>query len=609
MGWSALGRAIRLGGVSGGRRLIWLWGGLSASATALLIVDIGLVANLLLSRNAQLRPSLHRILEDLLRRPAPDSTWLAAYDSSLLLLLGVFLLLALFEALFLLLLLRASESCSLQLMTRLQEAVRQHAARLGPGGSPERHAAEAETLLTDRCQQVREGLSVYWKAVPRAVMLLPLLLAVALAADFYLTLYALLLSLCAAWIYRLIHAQITSRASAARVQAMRRHESMKDQLHMGLVQATCSFQPPDPAGFAEAARRCQQQLRQAALLEAALLPSLVLLVSLCICLLAVVIGLSTNAGMTRVILLTLIFVRGYLPGKRLLTVWAGTRDTERAAAEVFAYLDRQPAVLPAVTAQPLAPMSKSLRFDDLTVTGQGVAGLQSASLQIPAGSRVAMVGSDRSGLAVLPHLLLRYRDPDRGSILIDDVPLAQLTLDSLRQQVAFAAADGRLMPGTIAENIRCGRLGFDQQQIEQAAAQSQVLDSIQPLPHGFHTTIGPRGRTVGPAMAFGIGLARALLAQPSLLIVEEPQDLDDQQAQHRLDLALQAAAQGRALIVLACRLPTLRSANRVYLFHEGRLQAEGDHSELLQKDALYRHLNYLWFNPYRNAAVQAGPIG
>ena len=145
-----------------------------------------------------------------------------------------------------------------------------------------------------------------------------------------------------------------------------------------------------------------------------------------------------------------------------------------------------------------------------------------------------------------------------------------------------------------------------QDQIDDAARRLRGLEAIKDLPEAFATTVGPGGTNVAASIAFRIGLARAMIGNPSVLIVQEPPEPTDETEAHAIDAALQQLRSGRTLIVVPSRLATLRAADRVFLIHQGRLHAEGTHTELLQANALYRHLNYVLFTPFREV-MPCGP--
>jgi ABC-type multidrug transport system fused ATPase/permease subunit len=196
--------------------------------------------------------------------------------------------------------------------------------------------------------------------------------------------------------------------------------------------------------------------------------------------------------------------------------------------------------------------------------------------------------------------LPRFYDPDAGRVLYDGQDLRNATLKSLRGQVALVPQDGLLFSATVRDNIACGDFRLNESELRETVKLLAADEFILRLPQGFDTTIGANGIRLGPVESLLIGLSRAIVRKPSVLIVEEPmEDLDPDEAL-RMDHALGVASQDRALLCLATRLQTLRNADQIYLLHEGRVQAAGTHAELLQDSDLYRHVIYLRFNEFRN---------
>lgn len=598
MNCDAVRRAVRLAGPAGPRWIIYWLGVLSALSTTLLILVVGLICDLLIKRDDPISPTLERLLGGWAVEGWTDTAWMGGYDTSLLLLIALLTLLAIVEAVLLWALHRQAERASLRVMARLQTLIGQQSARLGARGACEVPPDSAGDLLTNGCDQLRRELSARWRIAPRTLVLLPCLLAVGLAMDFFLALYTLILCVFAYRVYRLYREWVDQRISACNQLAQLRSGALCDRAHTELLFASCHPESKPAAEFEEIAGRYRQPLQEAAMWEATRIPILVLIISLGVGLLALVVGLSSDASMTRVMLLTLLYARGYLPARRLLQVWAKPDRAELAAQKILAFLDCSPVVSLESASRELQGSARPIRFDQVSVHRGGDAGLDSISLEIPAGGRVAWVGDRQANLLLLVDLLLRYGDPDQGRVLVDGLDWREFSLSSIRRGVAFVPRDGHLVTGTFADNLRGGRPGLMLEQLEPIAASCRVLDFIQQTTHGFHTTIGPGGRELDPGIAFRIGLARALAADPWLIVIQEPHEPQDEDTRHQLELAMAAANSGRTSIILASRLNTLRSAEQVFVFYEGRLHKQGEHSQLLKQDALYRHLNYLWFNPY-----------
>jgi ABC-type multidrug transport system fused ATPase/permease subunit len=597
MSCSAVRRASSLAGPAGRPWAVYPLSGLSAISTTLLIIVAGLICDLLMKRDDQIEATLNRLFESFSLRGWPIRLGWIPTTTSLLMLIGLLLVLGVIEAALLLAQHRIAESARLRVMARLQTDRATCCTRLGMRAAREVPPSKAGALLTEVCDQVR-ARSLSAGGSCRAPCAAALVVGGRLGDGLFLALYALLLCVFAGWVYRLYRGWLEHRIAACRELVEHRREVLRDRVQTELTVAMCHPETEPRADFEELAQRFRQPLRQAAFWEATRIPALVLLISSCVGLLALVVGLSSDANMTRVLLLALIYARGYMPARRLLQVWCDAGRGEQAAAEIFAFLDQTPAIVENDAARNLDRPARSIRFEQVSLGQGGDAALESVTLDVPAGAQVALVDERTETLLLLTDLLLRVCDPDSGRVLIDDVDLREFSLSSVRQQMAFVPRHGQLLTGTIADNLRCGRPGIMLDHLEQVAASCRVLDFIQQSSHGFHTTIGPLGRNPGPEIAFRLGLARALAGEPSVIVIEEPHEPRDNDARHQLDLAMAAATAGRTSIVIASRLSTLRTASRVLVFHQGQLHGQGEHTELLKQDALYRHLNYLWFNPF-----------
>jgi subfamily B ATP-binding cassette protein MsbA len=320
-----------------------------------------------------------------------------------------------------------------------------------------------------------------------------------------------------------------------------------------------------------------------------------------------VVGLSPRPLPTGLAVLALILARLALPVVRLQRAIQTVQRADEAAEEVFAYLDRTPGVGQIAGAFACGGVTREIRWEGVAVAGHaGKPLLTDLSLSIPAGSRTAIVASDCHTPLTMVGLLLRHQDPTAGRILLDGTDLRSLTLRSLREQIAFAAADGMLFSGTIADNIRCGRAEYTQDQIDEAARRCEVYETVKRLPEAFATVVGPAGTNLPSSTAFRLGLARAVAGNPSVVIVQEPPETPDEEESLAIAAALQRVRAERTLIVIPANLAMLRGVERVLLIHQGRLHAEGTHTELLHANALYRHLNYILFTPFRDV-VPCGP--
>ncbi len=224
--------------------------------------------------------------------------------------------------------------------------------------------------------------------------------------------------------------------------------------------------------------------------------------------------------------------------------------------------------------------------------------LRGVSLSARAGQRIALVGPSGAGKSTLVSLLLRFYEPEAGRILIDGQDASSYDLHELRDQMAVVPQDVVLFGGTIAENIGYGRPGASQEEIEAAARQANAHDFILAFPEGYQTRVGERGVQLSGGQRQRVAIARAILRDPAILLLDEATSSLDSESEGLVMQALEALMQGRTALVIAHRLSTVRSADRIYVLKEGQTVEAGTHAELLSRpDGVYRNLSQLQLEP------------
>lgn len=221
---------------------------------------------------------------------------------------------------------------------------------------------------------------------------------------------------------------------------------------------------------------------------------------------------------------------------------------------------------------------------------EGRAVLREVDLDVPAGRTVALVGATGSGKTSLVSLISRLYDPAEGSVSIDGVDLRTVKLSSLRRAVAVVSDDPFLFSATVAENIAYARPDAPREQIELAARRAQAHEFVERLPQGYDTAVGERGLTLSGGQRQRIAIARALLANPRVLILDDATSSVDASTEQSIKLALAEAMQGRTTFVIAHRLSTIALADEIVVLDHGQIVAQGDHHELLDASALYREI-------------------
>jgi ATP-binding cassette subfamily B protein len=273
------------------------------------------------------------------------------------------------------------------------------------------------------------------------------------------------------------------------------------------------------------------------------------------------------------------------------------RRSRASAVALFEFLDRHGEVSQVVGAEFLQPLSRQVEFDEVSLREPGTDHmlLEGANLTIQAGQRVAIVGADETAKHALVYLIPRFLDPTSGEIRIDEHNLRWVTLESLRAQMALVLQHNLVFNDTVANNIGCGDPSYTLPKIIEAAKVAHAHQFIQKLPQGYETLIGEMGHHVGVGEQFLIALARAILRDPALLIIEEPSAPLSEDFKALLDDTFARILPGRTAIFLPHRIATIRSCDRIFLLHNGRIEASGDHRELLSHNELYRHLHYIEF--------------
>ena len=291
----------------------------------------------------------------------------------------------------------------------------------------------------------------------------------------------------------------------------------------------------------------------------------------------------------------------WFPLQNLVQLGRDHEIAEQAALSIQNYLNQIPEVGQAVGAKFLQPLSKMITFENISyATSDKWQLLEGLKLKIPAGRQVAIVASDPlEGLAVA-YLLPRFIEPQTGRILIDGEDIAWVTLESLRAETVFVGGKDPFLTGSVRDNISGGSSSVSLQDVTEAAKTAHAHNFIQKLSQGYETMIGEHGEQLDAGQSFRLGLARAILRKPALLIIEEPDDPLDEDTKTMLDDTYKRIAPNRTILYLPQRLSTLKRADEIVLIHKGRLAAIGPHSRLVQASPLYRHWEYIHFNEFRH---------
>jgi ATP-binding cassette, subfamily B, bacterial len=299
-----------------------------------------------------------------------------------------------------------------------------------------------------------------------------------------------------------------------------------------------------------------------------------------------------------------------VPIRELAKMRRAVRQAERSAGAIYDYLDRSTELHQAGGAHFLAPLKTRISFENVTLEGPNSRKLlDGLSVEIKAGSRVAIMSPDEDSKYALACLIPRLIDPKIGRVRIDGVDLRDVTLESVRAQVSTVLQADLVFSDTVFANIALGDSSYDLPRVMEAAKLAHAHQFIQDLPEGYETTIGPLGTYLTIDQRYRIGLARAALHDPSIVIIEEPDVPIDDDVKPLLDDTLNRLAAHRTIIILPHRLSTIRSCDQVIVIQNGRLEAVGAPREVHSSSKLYRHLQYTEFNQFATGEVEAGQMG
>jgi ABC-type multidrug transport system fused ATPase/permease subunit len=263
-----------------------------------------------------------------------------------------------------------------------------------------------------------------------------------------------------------------------------------------------------------------------------------------------------------------------------------------AGARLYQILDREPRITSAPGAPPLPEGNGrvELRGVSLAYEGAGRAALHDVSLDVAAGTTVALVGATGSGKTTLVQLLPRLYDVDAGAVLVDGADVRDVDLRSLRAAIAIVDDNPFLFSATVAENIAYARADASREEIERAARRAQAHDFIMRLPDGYDTRVGERGLTLSGGQRQRVAIARAFLADPRILILDDATSSVDASTEQEIKAALRDVMAGRTTFVIAHRLSTISLADEIVVLEDGELLAHGTHDELLEASELYREI-------------------
>ena len=496
-----------------------------------------------------------------------------------------------------------------ELATTLRHQVHRQMYRLGQSSLPTEGIGPVVNIWTREVNDIRDGLLADLGHTPRMQILAAGLILIALLVSPILTIFLGSLGLLVGYMSRRLNRDARQAQDAAlrdvSVQLCLLHEDL------GLLRTVRihGAENYDRQRFDEHLDRFREADFRRIATEPKINPTTALLYGAA---LAVALGLLGYSVLIReqISIATMLVLLAALAGLAYpLAEWLKMRRTirqaNRSAAGIFEFLERSPELHQNVGAHFLGALKEQIALEGVTLKSRsGRTLLDQVSVEIAAGARTAIMGLDEDSKLALACLIPRLTDPQAGRILLDGHDLCDVTLESVRAQVGTVLQADLVFTDSVLVNIGMGDPVNGLPRVIDAAKLAHVHQFIQDLPHGYDTTIGPLGHYLRPDEQFRIALARAYLHDPSIVIVEEPSSVLDEDVRHLLDDTLARLALGRTLIILPHRLSTIRSCDQVILLHNGRVEDVGSPAQLQAESKLFRHLLYTEFNEFISGELE-----
>ncbi len=287
----------------------------------------------------------------------------------------------------------------------------------------------------------------------------------------------------------------------------------------------------------------------------------------------------------------------YEPVKKLSKVNSTIQQCVAAGSRIFELMDVEPEIESYPGARPLGPEIKTIGYQQVSLAYElAKEVLSGINFEVRSGEIMALVGTSGAGKTSLVNLLPRFYDPTKGKILINETDIRGYELHSLRDKIGIVTQETFLFDATVFENIAYGKLNAPLDQVKEAAKAAFADEFIRLLPQGYGTIIGERGVTLSGGQRQRLAIARALLKNPPILILDEATSQLDTESERQVQMALELLMKGRTVFVIAHRLSTIQNADRILVLDQGRLVQSGTNESLLKEGGIYKRLYDLQFN-------------
>ena len=482
--------------------------------------------------------------------------------------------------------------------------LKQSLRRAESEGAAAQHV-HADALIGDRLPHVQEVLSLWYRSIPRSILAFVGCVVVALLINVWLALLAVVSGVLVWQLYQRLHDSEESDLEHWEVPRTRRR--MAELVGQAPLLARLQAQGLADKAFGSELDTLYRRLESEERRKGRTWPTLFLASAVAIAVL--VLGLGVNLfdaenglSLPSALTLGLSLAAAVGAASRLSSLRSRLNRCGDANDSIYSYLRRSEESVPSEQRVGFAGLRDGVELRDITLGGSdGKPILSHLSLELAKGSFVALLGTESVSTRSLTELLMGFGRPGEGEVLIDGINLKDIHPQALARNVMWIEPDGPIWDGTIHENLRGGTETLNNTEVVDALEAVDAYERLQRLPEGLNTFVSAGDTTLGVETTYAIGIARALLHKPPIVLAKEPPPPAEHIAEDPCLKALRRLVDsGTLVVILPRRLQTLRTADRVVLFNGDRLVGEGRHAELIGNSDLYRHMNYLLFNPYRH---------
>ncbi len=500
-----------------------------------------------------------------------------------------------------------------EVSTSLRKQIHRQMLRLGQSSLPTEGTGPVVNLLTREVNDVRDAIFADLDITPRMQVLTAGLVLLSLGISPVLTIFTASLVLLAWWVGRSMHAASKLVSDAALRDAATQLCLLHEDLGLVRTIRVYGMESIDRERFDSHLERFREADVRRMANEGRVNPTLWLFlgsaVILAIFLLGYNVVVSGRIGAASALVLAASLSLLAVPIGEWRRRTKVLTQARRSCNGVYEFLERKPELQQEVGAAFLSPAKERITFEDVSLESRsGRLLLDRVSLEIPAGERTGILSLDEDAKHALVCLIPRLIDPKSGRVRIDGRDVREVTLESIRAQVATVLQADLVFSDSVAVNIGLGDPSYTLPRIIEAAKLAHAHQFIQDLPHGYDTIIGSLAHYLKPDQQFRVALARAILHDPSIVIIEEPSVQIDEDVKPLIDDTIARLGEGRTLIFLPHRLSTIRSCRQVVLLQNGRVDAAGSPRDLQHTNKLFRHIQYVEFNQFAAGEIEAGQM-